>query len=88
MCIYGTEDRPRHPFWRNALRTVAFGGAPIALLVIFGVLAPLLLAFSIMWTCSLLIVLMAEYEIGKPIYRLFAGITGGVVIAAGIWPGL
>jgi hypothetical protein len=30
IAIYGTAEKPRHPIWRNSIRTVAFALAAIA----------------------------------------------------------
>jgi hypothetical protein len=66
FAIYGTDERPRHPFWRNAVRTVAFTGAIIFLASLLGWLNIIFpMALTLFWCLCGLIVLCAEYEIGS-----------------------
>ena len=67
FAIYGTDAKPRHPVWRNAVRMIAFGGAAIAIASLLSLLGNVeipTIAVVIWGLCSV-IVLLAEYELGS-----------------------
>lgn len=65
--IYGSDERPKRPFWRNTVRAIAFSGAVVftaTMLDLMGTVEfPLIL--SALWAICFLIVLSAEYYIGS-----------------------
>ena len=74
VTIYGTEDKPRHPFWRNSIRAIAFIGVFVSaasFLNMFGDYEFPFLIISIWALCSL-IVLSAEYYAGSKAVGLAA----------------
>ena len=84
--IYGTEDKPRHPVWRNLLRVFVFGGGAFALaniLLPLGIAVPI--ALSVVWGFSLVIVLSAEHYFGETWLSLAAMGTGALVLGALFW---
>ncbi|MEM7636348.1 MAG: hypothetical protein AAF299_17410 [Pseudomonadota bacterium] len=76
--VYGTKGRPKHPIWRNTLRTFVFGGCLIAVLNLLGVPG----AFEVpiwliaVWLFCFVTVMLAEYYVGKPWLSLVTLITG------------
>jgi predicted membrane protein len=76
--IYGAEDRPRRPFWRNSLRVMVFSGVFFAVAkyqsLFKGIEVPL--ALTIIWALGLFIVFSAEYYIGRPWLSFSAGVSG------------
>ena len=74
--IYGTEARPRHPFWRNSFRFIAFLGLAVAVLynldLLNGFEFPLFLV--LLWGFVFFIVFISEYHFGsrKIMYATFA----------------
>lgn len=67
ITIYGTEERPRSPIWRNTVRVIAFGGALLSGLGLLG-LMPVIdypIAAMVLWIVCGLIVLVGEYEAGS-----------------------
>ena len=67
MAIYGTEEKPRHPIWRNSVRTIAFAGVLVSIasfLNIFGAFEfPLVIV--LIWAICSLLVISAEYYVGS-----------------------
>ncbi|WP_152612147.1 hypothetical protein [Leisingera sp. ANG-S5] len=65
--IYGTEDRPKHPIWRNGVRIVAFSGIIVSAAGFKGLLGsfefPLI--FTLVWGGCSLVVISAEYYLGS-----------------------
>lgn len=76
--IYGTENRPKHPIWRNTLRVFVFGGSFVAVLNLLGFLGefdvPLWL--TAVWLLCFATVMSAEYYAGKPWLSLVTLIIG------------
>lgn len=70
--IYGTEDRPRHPFWRAALRAIVFGGGAIFFVSVglTGRIPPLSLWVGFVWVFASMMLLIGEYECGWPALSL------------------
>jgi hypothetical protein len=64
--FYGTDRKPRHPFWRNSVRVLGFGGAWISIMSLTGIFPGFLLPLPIMVVCTIcgLIVLVTEHEFG------------------------
>ncbi|WP_133840692.1 hypothetical protein [Pelagimonas phthalicica] len=65
--IYGTEDRPRHPIWRNSIRTIAFAGLLVSVADVLGILGSVEFPFvvTLVWAFCSLIVITAEYYVGS-----------------------
>lgn len=65
--IYGSEGRPRHPFWRNLIRFIAFGGALASVCNMLGLIGEIefSIIIVIIWSICSLIVVCAEYYIGS-----------------------
>ena len=65
--IYGTDDNPKHPIWRNSVRTIAFTGILVSSAKFLGFLGaiqfPLIL--TLVWALCSLIVITAEYYVGS-----------------------
>ena len=65
--IYGSEEKPKHPVWRNTVRVIAFSGAAVfvaAMLNLTGnIEVPLIV--SGLWFLCFMIVFSAEYYIGS-----------------------
>ena len=90
VLIYGTEDRPRPAILRNTVRIVGFVGAAVAVASLVGAVAlPSVFALAApVWILCLLIVLMAEHEVGRTVYALAAFFAGAAVIVAATAAGL
>lgn len=86
MWIYGTEDNPKHPFWRNSVRTVAFSGIFVStagFLEFFGSFEfPFLI--TLIWGFCSLIVISAEYYVGSKKICLVAFIAYPIWLAIAI----
>lgn len=67
IAIYGTDDKPRHPIWRNSVRLVAFCGAFVSIASLSGWLndTTFPMALVVTWGVCALIVLSAEYYVGS-----------------------
>ena len=81
--IYGTDERPRHPFWRNALRVFVFGGGVVvacSLLSLFGA-EQVPKALVLVWLLGVAIVFGAEYYLGKPILSGAVALMGLALLA-------
>ncbi|NSX56145.1 hypothetical protein [Parasulfitobacter algicola] len=67
VCIYGTEKNPRHPIWRNITRTIAFGGAAVAMINIlyFSAEIEIPTAIIVVWMLCFLTVFTAELYVGS-----------------------
>jgi len=67
VAIYGTEEKPKHPIWKNSVRTVAFTGVLVSIasfLNVFGSFEfPLFIA--LIWAICSLLVISAEYYVGS-----------------------
>ena len=65
--IYGSKEKPRHPIWRNTVRTVAFCGAAFSVVHMVGMTGGISIpmAISALWFVTFLIVLSTEYYFGK-----------------------
>lgn len=65
--IYGSEDRPRHPIWRNSVRTIAFSGLLVSTASFLGKLGSVRfpLPLIVIWAVCSLVVIMAEYDLGS-----------------------
>ncbi len=76
--VYGSKDHPKHPVWRNTLRTFVFGGSAVAVFNLLGVPGefdvPLWLIA--VWLFCFVTVMLAEYYAGKPWLSLVTLITG------------
>ena len=88
--IYGTEDRPRHPALRYAVRAVGLGGTIALTGAILGLVPmhPVLVLLSPVIFLCLLIVFSAEYRYRRPPWALAAGIVGVGLLLAAISAGL
>ena len=67
VAVYGTEEKPRHPIWRNGVRVVAFAGVLVSTasyLNMFGNFDFPLFIVLIWGICSLLVI-SAEYYVGS-----------------------
>ncbi len=84
--IYGTEDNPRHPFWRNSVRTVAFSGAFISTAGFLSLFGSFKFPFVIttIWVFCSLIVITAEYHAGSKKLCLAAYIVCPIWLAIAI----
>ncbi|NSX56518.1 hypothetical protein [Parasulfitobacter algicola] len=67
IAIYGTEGKPRHPIWRNSLRTVVFAGFVIAFVDLqFPTLSlEIPIAIELLWLFGFVTVLLAEFYVGS-----------------------
>ncbi|MFD1158167.1 hypothetical protein [Roseovarius aestuarii] len=65
--IYGSEERPRHPVWRNSIRIVAFAGAAIVYAILLAEWdLPDIASFLILpWLACSCVVLLGEYYLGS-----------------------
>lgn len=65
--IYGTEDKPKHPIWRNSVRTIAFSGILVSTVGFLGFLGSFEFPIGIvlLWVFCSLIVISAEYYMGS-----------------------
>ena len=85
--IYGTPERPRHPFLRNLVRLIAFGGTAIAIAFLFGLTGgfkfPPFATF--VWLLCSLIVICAEYYVGNPIIARAAAMAFVLLFAIAVW---
>ncbi len=67
--IYGSEEKPKHPIWRNTVRVIAFAGAAVLVAVMLdlagNIQVPLIV--SAFWFVCFMIVFSAEYYIGSVI---------------------
>lgn len=82
ITIYGTEERPRSPIWRNTVRIIAFGGALLSGLGLLG-LIPVIdypIAAMVLWIVCGLIVLVGEYEVGSKRVTIAAVVTLVILI--------
>lgn len=65
--IYGKDDRPRHPVWRNSVRAIAFAGVVVSSAYLLGFLGarqiPEILTLA--WGLCSVIVISAEYYLGS-----------------------
>jgi hypothetical protein len=65
--IYGSEEKPKHPIWRNTVRVIAFSGAAVFVAVMLGlagnIQVPLIV--SAFWFVCFMIVFSVEYYIGS-----------------------
>ncbi len=87
--IYGTKAKPRPPALRFVVRVIAFGGLPIALAWVSfwsDVAAPIFVFLP--WALSVLIVLLAENDLGSKrlAYANIVGMT--LLIAVGLFQAL
>ena len=86
VAIYGTEERPRHPLWKNSVRTVAFGGALISsasfLNLLGGFVFPLVV--GVIWGICSLLLLMGEYYFGSKKIWLAAVLVFPIWLALGL----
>ncbi len=87
--IYGTKSKPRPPLLRFVVRVIAFGGLPIALAWMSfwsDVAAPIYVILP--WALSVLIVLLAENDLGSKrlAHANLAGMT--LLIAVGLFQAL
>lgn len=78
--IYGTEDKPRHPFWRNSVRTIAFAGAFVSAASLLNMLGgfEVPLFITLIWAFCSLIVITAEYDAGSKKVGVAAFVTAAV----------
>ncbi len=85
--IYGTEDRPKHPVWRNSIRTVAFSGILVSVAGFLGMLGSFEFPFIIIliWAFCSLIVITAEYNVGSRKVCLAAFIAYPIWLAIAIY---
>lgn len=87
ILIYGTVDRPKHPFWRNTLRGFAFAGALVlAVRLIFpssNISTPSFL--NALWGLSFLTVLLAEYDFGNRKLAVVSWISAAALLGLGLW---
>ena len=85
--IYGTDDKPRHPIWRNSVRTIAFAGTLVSSASFLGFLGaiqfPLILTLA--WALCSLIVISAEYYVGSKRVCLAAFIAYPIWLAIAIY---
>ncbi|MCE8546792.1 hypothetical protein KBY25_13255 [Ruegeria pomeroyi] len=82
VTIYGTEERPRSPIWRNTVRVIAFGGAFLSGLGLLG-LIPVIdypIAAMMLWGVCGLIVLVGEYEAGSKRVAIAAIVAAVILI--------
>jgi hypothetical protein len=65
--IYGTDDKPRHPIWRNSVRIVAFTGAFVSAASLLSILGNFEVprVATLIWALCSLIVISAEYYVGS-----------------------
>ncbi|MEM7056252.1 MAG: hypothetical protein AAF557_01560 [Pseudomonadota bacterium] len=84
--VYGTQERPRHPIWRNALRVFVFSGALVAAwhLFTFNTWPNIHIVFSVIWGLAFLTVFSAEYYLGRPWLSLAAGVAGIILLLLGL----
>ena len=84
--IYGTEDKPRHPIWRNTVRVIAFSGTIIAAASLLNFLGNIVVPFPIImiWILCSLIVVSAEYYAGSKKIVLIALGVFAVLLALAI----
>ena len=85
--VYGTEDRPRHPVWRNSIRIVAFSGLLVSAAWYGGVLGSVEFPYVVIliWAICSLIVLVAEYDLGSKKVCLAAFIAFPIGLAIAIY---
>lgn len=76
--VYGTKDRPKHPVWRNTLRTFVFGGSVVAVLNQLGIAGEFDVPVWLIavWLFCFVTVMLAEYYVGKPWLSLVTLIIG------------
>lgn len=83
--IYGSEERPKHAFWRNTVRVIAFSGAAVFIAKMLDLTGnvefPLIL--SALWAICFLIVFSAEYYIGS-VRVAYSAIATFVVMALAV----
>ncbi len=76
LAIYGTEEKPRHPIWRNIVRLIAFSGAAFSILHMLDMTGStsVPLVISALWLVTFMIVLSTEYYFGpkKLAYAIIA----------------
>ena len=84
--VYGRKENPRHPFWRNSVRLIAFSGVLIStayFLDLFGSFEfPLVI--TIIWAFCSLIVISTEYYLGSKKLGLAAFIAYPIWFAIAI----
>jgi hypothetical protein len=83
--IYGTEDKPRHPIWRNTVRVIAFSGAFISAASLLKFLGNFVVPFPIImiWLLCSVIVISAEYYAGSKKVGLMAlGVFAALLVLA------
>ena len=84
--IYGTEENPRHPFWRNSVRFIAFSGIFISTAGFLGLFGSFEFPFviTVIWALCSLIVISAEYYVGSKKLCLAAFIAYPIWLAIAI----
>ena len=86
VTIYGTEEKPRHPIWRNSVRTVAFGGVLISIASFLNLLGDLKfpIVVVLIWVICSLLVISAEYYVGSKKVCLAASIVLPIWLAVAL----
>ena len=76
--VYGTKDRPKHPAWRNTLRTFVFGGCLVAVVNLLGIPGAFDVPFWLIavWLFCFVTVIAAEYYASIPWLSLAAFVIG------------
>ncbi|PIB25651.1 hypothetical protein BFP76_00515 [Amylibacter kogurei] len=84
--IYGSEENPRHPFWRNSVRTVAFLGAFISIASFLNILGDFEFPRVVVgfWAVCSLMVILVEYYIGSKKVCLAAFVVCAIWFIVGI----
>lgn len=83
LTIYGYEEKPKHPLWRNSVRTVAFVGAFISIASLLNLLGNIEFPMfvTLIWGICFVIVITAEYELGSKRVCLAAFIVFSIWLA-------
>jgi peptidoglycan/LPS O-acetylase OafA/YrhL len=86
--IYGTPARPRHPIYRNSLRTFVFVGG-ILLLLWMVVPNELTIPFLVagVWAFCGLTVCCAEYDFGSPKIAIASWSMAAILLTTGLMQG-
>lgn len=82
--IYGREETRRTRWRRNVMRTIFFGGTPVALAILFGYLGGAWIAFLLPWAFAIIVVPGAEYYLGRRSLAYLGMATWGILIAIAV----
>ena len=73
--IYGSEENPKHPIWRTALRAAFLVGYAVSVATLFGLIdVAFPLWLTILWIACWGVILMAEFEVGSKAMGVLAAL--------------